>query len=299
MHLVGRMGIGKYIWILASVLYIGGFANPEEGGRVIFVKPDGSDRNSGLSSEFPLKSIQKALNKAFAGDTVILLPGKYYENIKSVRDGEEGKPITIIGMPGSVIHGNLSPKGKVLHITHSYIKLYNLKVDGQFKNCNRFECYHDKLIYVEGTPEKPVKGVEISSNSVKNGLGECIRVKYAQDVIIWWNEVSLCGLRDFVFKTRDGQNGEGIYIGTAPEQAKKGADLTKNIYVMYNFIASYGSECIDVKEGSSNVVIMHNVCMGNQQETVGGISVRGNNNIISNNIVFLNKGAGIRVKGGG
>ena len=41
----------------------------------IFVSPQGDDRNQG-TEKAPLKSIQKAINRAVAGDTVKLLPGK-------------------------------------------------------------------------------------------------------------------------------------------------------------------------------------------------------------------------------
>jgi len=266
------------------------------GGKVYFVSPEGSDKNSGLSAEKPLKHIKEALEKAQPGDTVILLPGVYREKVKTVRDGLPGKPITVIGAPEAVIVGNNKPGGRVIEVKNSYINLLHIKVNGKFLNCEKRECYHDKLIYVHGAPKKPLKGIKILAANLKNALGECLRLKYVTDSEVGWSSISHCGLRDYLFN-RGKQNGEGIYVGTAPEQDKGHPDRTSRIYIHHNVIATYGAECVDVKENSTDVVIEDNVCLMSKQETSGGISIRGNANTIAGNIVFLNLGAGIRLGG--
>ena len=131
------------------------------GGRVIFVSPTGNDKNSGLSSKEPLRTINRALEIAYPGDTVVLMPGKYYQNFSTVRSGTEDKPITIVGMPGTVIYGKEKEGGRIIEIKHSYITLMHLTVDGHFRNCEKKECYHDKLLYVIGSPKNPLKGIKV------------------------------------------------------------------------------------------------------------------------------------------
>lgn len=266
--------------------------------KFIFVSPIGNDKNCGTSSKYPLKHIKRALQISHPGDTIILMPGTYRENVEISKGGEEGKPLKIIGMPGSVILGNEKPGGRVVYVKSSFVELINLEINGQFRNCSSPNCFHDKLIYVKGNPKKYVEGFKLINCRLKNALGECVRLKYVKNSEIVGNSIYRCGLRDFYFKMRPGKkNGEGIYVGTAPEQSGKYPDKTENVLIKSNYIATYGSECVDVKENSSKIKIIENYCTGNMQETVGGISVRSNNNLIANNVLFNNKGAGIRLGG--
>ena len=82
----------------------------------IYVSPKGNDANAG-TADSPLKSVQKAVNKAKAGDTVKLLPGIFRENVTvSNKAGTAEKPITICGSRDK--SGNylaiLEPVGKEL-----------------------------------------------------------------------------------------------------------------------------------------------------------------------------------------
>ena len=241
-------------------------------------------------------SIQEAIDDAFPGDTILIMPGIYRENLRTVRDGKRDKPITILGSPETILLGNNKERGKVFFIKNSYIHIVNLKINGKFKTCNTKHCYHDKLIYIKGSPDKYLEGIKILRNDLKNALGECLRLKYVKNSEIGWNNISHCGLRDFQFN-RGKKNGEGIYVGTAPEQDKGRPDYTANIHIHHNFIFTYGSECVDVKENSTNIIITDNVCSKNQQETVGGISIRGNKNKVQNNIILFNRGSGVRLGG--
>ncbi len=260
--------------------------------RVIFVSPNGKDTNEGFSTKEPLKSIKSALKVAHPGDTIVLMAGTYYENVKITKSGLPGKPITIVGEPGVEIRGNRKKGGRIIDITASYIHLINLNINGKITN----ETYHDKLIYLHGNYGKHLKGIKILRNTLKNALGECLRIKFTDNSIIGWNSISHCGIRDFVYH-RGKQNGEGIYVGTAPKQRPGKLDTTKNIYIFNNFIATYGAECIDVKEGTKNIYIKDNLCTQEKAPHVGGISVRGNNSYIIGNIVYQNEGAGIRLGG--
>ncbi len=267
------------------------------GGNVFFVSPSGNSKNNGLSSDAPLARIQQAVNRAYPGDTIVLMPGEYYENFHSVRDGKKEKPITIIATPGAVIYGYKKPGGKIIDITHSYIHLVNLNINGNYKKgCRALKCYHDKIIYIKGSYKSLLRGIAVVGCTLQNAWGECLRIKYTNGCRVGWNRISHCGIRDFVYK-RGKQNGEGIYVGTAPEQSHGKPDKTSDIYIYDNSIATYGAECIDVKENSGNIFMYDNLCTKEKAEHVGGISVRSNGNVICGNIVFNCLGAGIRLGG--
>ncbi len=260
--------------------------------KVIFVSPNGKDTNQGLSPQKPLKSIKEALKRAQPGDTIVLMTGTYHENVKITKSGLPGKPITIVGEPGAEIKGNWKKGGRIIDIRASYIHIINLKIDGKIAD----GIYHDKLIYIHGNYKKHLKGIKILRNTLTNALGECLRIKFTENSTISWNSISHCGIRDFVYN-RGKQNGEGIYVGTAPEQTPGKPDTTKNIYIFNNFIATYGAECVDVKEGTTNIHIKDNLCTQEKAPHVGGISIRGNGSYIEGNIVYGNEGAGIRLGG--
>ena len=82
----------------------------------IFVSPQGSDRNPG-TEKAPLKSIQKAVNRAVAGDTVKLLPGIYRESVTVKKSGTAGKPLKIVGTRAAdgTWQAIVEPRGRVLN----------------------------------------------------------------------------------------------------------------------------------------------------------------------------------------
>ena len=63
-----------------------------------FVRPDGNDANAGLTVQAPLRSINFAIAKAVAGDTIYIFPGTYREIISfSGKHGAPEYPIHLIG----------------------------------------------------------------------------------------------------------------------------------------------------------------------------------------------------------
>jgi hypothetical protein len=94
-----------------------------------FVSPDGVDENPGTNVRSPFRSIQKALDRAGPGDRINLAPGDYFEDLRSVRDGEKDAPIRISGAPHAVVKGT-GEKARVVEISHSHIVLSNFSIDG-------------------------------------------------------------------------------------------------------------------------------------------------------------------------
>lgn len=270
--------------------------------QTIFVHPDGNDQSSNTLA-VPFATIQRAINIAQPGDTVILQAGAYSQDARSVRDGKPGSPIRIVGMPGSIIHGNGNTS--IIELKHSYIELSNLTIDGLFSTANGSDNYRKKLIYVKAAKNKRVMGVKLQYLDVKNALDECVRIKYqAQNNEVAYSRISNCGIQDYRFdKGKKKHNGEGIYIGTAPEQIKEGKNPTNEVdqsnhnWIHHNLIETFGGECVDIKEGSSFNIIEFNTCRYEKDNNVGGISIRGNYNIVRFNHVAKNIGAGIRLGG--
>ncbi len=253
-------------------------------------------------SPLSARSLQAALVRARPGDVIRLGPGVYYEDFKTVRDGKPGKPIIITGPRTAIIKGAGAPR--VIEINHDYIEMRGFTVDGKFRSSNSKGSYRDKLIYVIGkTRGDGVTGLKIMNMSVKNAGGECIRLRYqTRRNEIAYSQISNCGRYDFAFNG-GGKNGEGIYIGTAPEQrgahgAPDGSvDASNANHVHHNVINTKGNECVDIKEGSSRNVVEHNQCSGQKDKNSGGFDSRGNNNVFRYNTVSDVRGAGVRLGG--
>lgn len=253
-------------------------------------------------SPSPTHGIQAALNRAQPGDVIRLRPGVYYEDFKTVRNGRPGKPIVITGPRSAVIKG--SGASRVIEINHDYTELRGFTVDGKFGAGNTKGSYRDKLIYVIGkTRGDGVTGLRILNMSVKNAGGECIRLRYqTRRNEIAYSQISNCGRYDFAFRD-GGKNGEGIYIGTAPEQRgahgapDRSVDASDANHVHHNIIDTKGNECVDIKEGSSRNVVEHNQCSGQKDKNSGGFDSRGNNNVFRYNTVSNVRGAGVRLGG--
>ena len=167
-------------------------------------------------------TIQQALDKAQPGDTIMLAPGTYLQDLRSVRDGQQGRPIVIKGSRSSIVSGGGQPR--VIEINHSYIELRGFTVDGHFEAANTKDSYRDKLIYVIGNqPGRGPNGLKILNMDIRNAGGECVRMRYqARNNEIANSRITSCGHADFKFKD-GGKNGEGIYIGTAPNSSDSAA----------------------------------------------------------------------------
>ncbi|MGE3296592.1 MAG: hypothetical protein AB7I68_04495 [Porticoccaceae bacterium] len=264
--------------------------------RWVFVSPSGSDTNNGLSAATALKTIQNAVKAAYPGDTVMLLPGEYRQDFSTVRDGSSTARILIVGSQESIIRGG--GKSHVIDVKHSYIEMRGFVVDGKHGAGTALADYRDKLVFVDGWSRNGVKGLVFHGLSLRNAFGECLRMKgLASRNEIAFNTINTCGLRDYVFG-RGGSNGEGIYVGTAPEQLSgKPTDASVENWIHHNVILTKGSECVDLKEGADDNLIEYNVCTGVLYTNGGGISTRSNDNIIQFNRIAENASAGIRMGG--
>lgn len=271
---------------------------------VYYVSPLGSDTNDGRAVNTPFQTIQKAIDLAQPGETIELALGTYRESFVSKRDGKSDKRITIHGSPQAIIEGSSDGEGRIIEIHHDYLTLDGFTVDGLSGDPKKAKGYRDKLLYLQGTKSKAgVKGVRLTHLTIENAGGECVRLRYyAEENEIAYNTIKNCGRFDFLLEG-DGKNGEGIYIGTAPEQRDDGKNPTKDIdisranWIHNNTIDTEGNECVDIKEGATENIVENNTCTGQKDPESGGMDSRGNKNVFRHNDIFGNKGAGIRLGG--
>ena len=261
----------------------------------------------------PSGSIQDALGSAQPGDTVVLGDVVYEQDIISVRDGTPDKRITITGSKNAVVNGK--KQSRMIEINHSYITLDGFSVDGEKSSGKNPEDYNDKLIYVIGTKspesirengaeyESSLDGMVISNMHILNAGGECVRLRsFITNAEVVGNKIENCGVHDFVFPSST-VNGEVIYVGTSSNQwgdsknSRAGPDLTKYVWIHENELISHGNECVDVKEGTTDVLVEYNVCSDQLDENSAGLDSRTDDIIFRYNDVSGCLGAGIRIGG--
>ena len=284
-----------------------GSAPPDEvapgrpGAADYYVSPAGADRNPG-SEELPLATIQRALDLAGPGATVHLGEGVYRQDVRSRRNGTMDAPITITGPPAAVVQG--AGAGRVFEVNHDHHVLQGFTIDGLHGSSGEPSGYREKLLFVQGKQRlSGVTGLRVLGMIIKNAGGECVRLRYfAQRNEIAGTTIRNCGVFDFRFGG-GGKNGEGIYIGTAPEQRGDGRnptddpDQSNDNLIHDNRVDTQGNECVDVKEGASGNVVERNACTGQLDPDSGGLDARGNANVFRDNVVEGNEGAGIRLGG--
>lgn len=231
----------------------------------------------------PGQSIQAALANAQPGASILVKPGVYTEKLTTFHSGTAKALITLWGEPGAVLAG--SGDGRLLEVKHDYYRVGGF----EFKDA-------DILLWMQEADHNT-----ITKNFFHHAQGECIRAKYHSSHNVFSNNrVENCGREDFA-GDGDGKNGEGIYLGTAPEQLEKNptreVDKTNHNVIRHNVFKTNGNECVDIKEGSSSNVVEFNDCTGQKEPESAGFDSRGNGNVFRYNKSYGNVGAGIRFGG--
>ncbi|MBF8188156.1 DUF1565 domain-containing protein [Nonomuraea sp. K274] len=262
-----------------------------------YVSPAGSDANAGTTSASPFATVQKALDTAPEGATVQLAPGTYSQDFVTIRPG-----VTVTGPADAVVKGGGG--ARIVQVRHADITLSGFTIDGLYGSPSSPDGYRDKLIYaMSTTPGVGLSRVRILGMTLKNAGGECVRLRYQITRSEVANStVGPCGVYDFMFDG-GGKNGEGVYIGTAPEQqGANGApdsrpDVSRDNRVHHNVFDTQGNECVDVKENSTANIVEYNTCTGQKDPESAGLDSRGNGNVFRYNTSYGNVGAGVRLGG--
>lgn len=241
------------------------------------VAPDGSEAA-------PYLDPQTAIYAAQPGDTVLLAPGTYNGEFETVRSGTPGAPITIAGEEGATLRGRGVGEGRVLTVENDWIVVSGLRITRG-----------DKGIWLQ-----EVRNVTLRGNTVRDTGGECIRLKYlAVRNEVADNRIGPCGAVNFNLRASR-KNGEGVYVGTAPEQLDRNptrqSDASNQNWVHDNVITTR-AECVDIKEGASLNVVERNRCSGGLDPDGSGLDSRGNDNVFRWNTVTDVVGKGVRLGG--
>jgi Right handed beta helix region len=231
------------------------------------------------SPAHPFGAIADALKDARAGDVVRVGPG-VYEGFATVRAGKADAPISIVGL-SAAIRGD--GRGHLVEILHDYVTVQGFDISRADPPVHVFHA----------------SGVRIADNVIHDAGGECVRIKYfSTGNEVSGNRIRRCGL-DFAAADHH-KNGEGVYVGTAPEQLRRNPtperDASNDNWVHDNVITS-PAECVDIKEGASGNRVENNECTGGQDPDGAGFSARGSGNVFRNNTSSGHKGAGIRLGG--
>ncbi len=260
---------------------------------------DGETVTVGPGQDHPV--LQDALDDVQPGQIIKLIgAGPHPGPVRSVRSGTTSNPIVITAEPGAYLECPSPNDGEVarcFQLGHSSYRIVDFAIVGGSSN----------LYMVGDGPGQHVTDVKVLNSvfrgSPAGGTGECIRVKYQASAIeIAGNDIADCGLG----KCCNGsKNGEGIYIGTAPEQLKEKnptpeRDETTDVWVHHNTIRSL-NECVEAKEAVHSILVEYNSCSGQADPESGAFGSRGGlvgrGNVFRFNLVEGADGACIRFGG--
>src|SRR5262245_36933233 len=116
------------ILVLIALPHLSSAAPFLAAGTSYYVSPSGNDSNNGSSASSPFKTIQKGLDVAQPGDTIILADGVYLQDAVSRRNGTADAPITLKGSAAAVVKGGGA--ARIIEINHDYMTLDGFTIDG-------------------------------------------------------------------------------------------------------------------------------------------------------------------------
>lgn len=231
----------------------------------------------------PFPTITQALQTAQPGDVIRVFPGIYTEEIKTTRKGTKDAPITLTSAESERPIIDLKWKGNGPIFAHSNYILENFEVRN----------------FRQGIRIENASHVTVRNNDIHHGEHECVRIRhFSRQNIVENNTIHFCGATSATKRLSNG-NGEGIYLGTAPEQRERNggkADTSTHNQVRNNRIYDV-TESVDVKEDASYTLVEGNELYKNSDANSGAINVRGDNNSIKGNTAYDNTGSGFRFGG--
>ena len=256
-------------------------AGPQQGPPPLIVRAGAAKGGNGTGGR-PFSTIQAALRVARAGQTVQVGPGTYRGQVRTVRSGRPNARIRLVGN-GARIRGS-SDTNYLIEIRHNHIEVRGFDISQA-----------STLISMTR-----VRGVRIAGNTLHDAGGECVRMRYfSVRNEIARNRITNCGRKGFDL-SEDDKNGEGIYIGTAPEQLDRNPhaipDRSDANHIHHNSIVT-PAECVDIKEDATANVITDNRCRGSKDTEGAGLSSRGIRTVFRRNDSGGHAGAGIRLGG--
>lgn len=216
-----------------------------------YVSTTGKNSNSGTAAK-PLKSIQEAVDRATAGDEILIKAGTYSPVRIKNKNATKSNPIAIVAAPGD--------EGKVVISSGAYDRGAGISIENS-SNIIVEDLKVTKSLF--GIYLKESKNITIRDNKVYDIGQEAIHVsKNSSYVDIIDNTITDTG-------NRFGRYAEGIYLGTG----SKSGDRTNQIEIRGNDISNTMSEAIDIKPYVSNVVVENNLIHDIKTGTSGALVI--------------------------
>ena len=211
-------------------------AQPPPAVHTVHVALAGDDRNDGSAGR-PFKTLAQAMKAAGTGDTVRLAPGAYAGGVTTRVPG-----VTIEGPADAVVRGPARDRG--IEVRHDQTVLRGFTVEGV-----------DIGVWLEGVSRCVVDGL-----LVRNVDGEGLRIKNQScDNVVRNCRFERMGRTGFD-AAAGRKNGEGVYVGTAPEQRKKNGAPDRPDRCLRNLIedctfVTEAAEAVDLKEDSEENIV--------------------------------------------
>lgn len=245
--------------------------------RTIHVSPAGSDKAAGTDQQ-PLQSLQRALELAETGDTIQLADGTYAGKVKTRLGG-----VTLVGSAKAIIS---APSERALEILHDKTVLRGLTIE---------KC--DIGVWVYGASDCLLEDL-----TVRDIDGEGLRIKnQACRNVIRRCRFERMGRTGFHVAAGK-KNGEGVYIGTAPEQRSKNQPPNVPDQCRANIVEdctfqTEAAEAVDLKEDSEENIVRR--CTGEGSRDPDGpiFGSRGDRNHFEDCLATGGAGHGFRFGG--
>lgn len=151
------------------------------------VAPSGSDWRGDGSAQHPWREVQKAVDRAGAGDTIIVHGGDYRPLVIE-RGGTEGRPLVLRSEPAHAarILGTTGHDGRnaAIHIVADHVVVEGFDLEGE-----RRRGIVERGIRVSGFPGDLRRGVVLRNNRVRHFASQGITTSLSPGVVIEGNEV--------------------------------------------------------------------------------------------------------------
>jgi hypothetical protein len=245
--------------------------------RTIYVSPAGSDQAAGTADK-PLKTLKKAVALAVTGDTIELAAGQYAGNAQTRVAGVTiaGPAAAIVSSPGDhgieILHDSTTLRGFTVQKCDIGVWLYGAS-----------DCVLERLTLRDMDGE----GVRIKNQSCRNVVRKCTFERMGRQG----------------FDVAAGKkNGEGVYIGTAPEQRSKNQPPNLPDRCLGNVVEdctfhTEAAEAVDIKEDSEENIVRRCTGEGSCDPDGAIFGSRGDRNRFEACVATLGAGHGFRFGG--
>jgi len=251
-------------------------------------------------------SIQAAVNSASSGDTIIVSPGTYYENIEITRANLELRSAS--GNPDdTIIASNTTGKDVISLGARSNSKITGFTISGatgatisgiSLSLCNGCTIEKNKFLNNSiGISVKSSGNNALRDNTVTSGTGTGIYISQSYSTTTSENRISGCVTGIKIASTQDG--GNTVSKNTVSQNSGNGIELentNNNNNLENNTVNSNGVRGIYLARSSKNN-LKNNIVSSNggngiemgysSENTVLGNTVSGNNTTVNNHGIFL------------